>query len=141
MRPTTKAREIRARAWHSDFGIRGIALPDGMFRLLEPLWYPVGDEWNVVPPGTLTDFASIPRFLWPVFPPTGSYWKAAIVHDWLCIVAKAAKTEAEYRSMAKHADMVFLDLMTRSGVRWITRQILFSSVRVAHMAKKWEAPK
>jgi hypothetical protein len=37
-----------------------------------------------IPAGCETDFASIPRVLWNVLPPTGSYGKAAVVHDF-CI--------------------------------------------------------
>jgi hypothetical protein len=35
-----------------------------------------------VPAGFVTDFASIPRFLWNLLPPTGQYGKAAVVHDY-----------------------------------------------------------
>ena len=41
-----------------------------------------GDERVVVLPGFVTDFNSIPRPLWPWFPPT-EYPAAGIVHDWL----------------------------------------------------------
>lgn len=34
--------------------------------------------------GYRSDFASIPRFFWRVFPPMGRYTYAAIIHDWLC---------------------------------------------------------
>lgn len=39
--------------------------------------------WHVeVPAGTVTDFSSIPRVLWPWFPPTEAP-AAGLVHDWL----------------------------------------------------------
>lgn len=38
----------------------------------------------VVPSGYRTDFASVPRFFWRIFPPIGRYCQAAVLHDWLC---------------------------------------------------------
>ncbi|MBK5931525.1 hypothetical protein CCR82_13610 [Halochromatium salexigens] len=37
-----------------------------------------------VPAGHRTDFASIPRLLWPLLPPVGRSGKATVIHDWLC---------------------------------------------------------
>lgn len=37
----------------------------------------------IVPAGFDTDFASVPRGLWNLFPPDGDYVKAAVVHDYL----------------------------------------------------------
>jgi hypothetical protein len=37
----------------------------------------------VVPKGTQSDLASVPRCLWPLFPPDGAYHEAAIIHDWM----------------------------------------------------------
>lgn len=34
-----------------------------------------------VPEGFITDGASVPRFLWWLFPPVGRYFAAAVVHD------------------------------------------------------------
>lgn len=31
-----------------------------------------------------TDFASVPRVFWRIFPPHGKYAKAAVIHDYLC---------------------------------------------------------
>ena len=57
-----------------------------------------------IPKGFETDFASIPRFLWNVFPP---HWKpyreAAIVHDYLYVsknkITSRAFADAEFRRM------------------------------------------
>lgn len=57
------------------------------FALLEPLEYHVGYaeslEVITVPAGFETDFASIPRGLWNLFPPIGRYARPAIIHDFL----------------------------------------------------------
>lgn len=34
--------------------------------------------------GTLTNFASVPRFLWSLFPPIGKHTRASVVHDYQC---------------------------------------------------------
>jgi hypothetical protein len=52
---------------------------------------PDGDEYVRVPAGFLTDFASIPRLLWNILPPTGSYGKAAVVHDRLYKTRRVCK--------------------------------------------------
>ena len=36
-----------------------------------------------VPRGFTTDGATVPRFLWPIFPPISSYLEATVVHDYL----------------------------------------------------------
>jgi hypothetical protein len=42
-----------------------------------------GGELIVVPPGFVTDLASVPRFVWSFYPPDGPWAKAAIIHDFL----------------------------------------------------------
>ncbi len=41
-----------------------------------------GDVINVKI-GFMTDFASVPRFLWVILPRWGRYGYAAVIHDWL----------------------------------------------------------
>ena len=69
-----------------------------------------------IPEGFETDFASIPRILWPLFPPDGPWLEASIVHDYC------------YREPVPFsrffADALFRELMARYGVpRW--RRVLF----------------
>ncbi len=69
-----------------------------------------------IPEGFETDFASIPRILWPLFPPDGPWLEASIVHDYC------------YREQVPFsrffADALFRELMARYGVpRW--RRVLF----------------
>lgn len=41
-------------------------------------------EYIDIPVGFVTDFASVPRIFWGLFPPaTGEYVQAAVVHDYL----------------------------------------------------------
>ncbi len=75
-----------------------------------------------VPAGFLTDFASVPRLMWRVMPPTGTYGKAAVVHDFLYRTAGMA-TKAE-------ADSVFLEAMTALGVNRVVRYSMYWGVRL-----------
>ena len=66
-----------------------------------------------VPAGFVTDFASIPRWLWWLYPPDGRWAQASVVHDVL------------YRQQVRNraaADAVFLQAMEVSKVpaarRW-----------------------
>lgn len=73
-----------------------------------------------VPKGFTTDLASIPRFLWPVFPPFGKYDSAAILHDWFC----------EHNWISRYdGDRLFLEAMSVSNVpRW-KRYLIYWAVR------------
>ena len=75
-----------------------------------------------VPAGTTTDFASIPRIFWPIFPPDGRrYMRAAIVHDYLYRTGKVPRALA---------DQMFLMLMTQDGVPWWKRNLMYWAVRI-----------
>lgn len=74
-----------------------------------------------VPRGFVTDFASIPRFLWRVLPPTGIYGKAAVIHDFLYRTAGATRAEA---------DAVFLEAMTDLSVGFWRRYAMYCAVRI-----------
>ncbi len=72
-----------------------------------------------VPEGYRSDFASIPRFFWRIFPPMGRYTYAAIVHDWLC--------DQEIRD-TKYASLMFLEMMEILGVPKIKRKAMYRAV-------------
>lgn len=36
-----------------------------------------------IPKGYVTDFASVPKFLWSILPPLGRHNLAALLHDWM----------------------------------------------------------
>lgn len=80
----------------------------------------------VVPAGFITDFASIPRVLWNILPPTGKYTKAAVLHDWLYRTTNLATR--------KQADDVLLEAMKVCGVSWWQRVAIYSGVRVGGMS-------
>jgi len=82
-----------------------------------------GEGWMeiVVPAGFLTDFASVPRFFWRIFPPIGDYWRSAILHDYLysqaCICSRFL------------ADSIFRDAMFADRVPLWLRVPMYYAVR------------
>jgi hypothetical protein len=99
-------------------------LDDYRWVLLADFAYHVGEypseRVSVVPAGTVTDLASVPRLLWAIFPPHGRYAKAAIVHDYL--YAQAIGTKAE-------ADSIFNEAMAVLGVPKWRRRAMYAAVR------------
>ncbi len=56
-----------------------------MARLLSPLRWECGVVFVIVPEGTISDGATVPRPLWWFLPPWGDRGtQAAILHDYLC---------------------------------------------------------
>ena len=81
-----------------------------------------------IPAGFITDGASIPRLLWPLFSPTGKHMRAAVVHDYLYHLCKSCG-RAGVRSR-KMADKLFLLAMLDSGVSPIRAKLMYWAVRV-----------
>jgi hypothetical protein len=48
-----------------------------------------------VPGGFATDLASVPRIFWSIFPPTGRYAWAAVVHDYLYWTQTVSRDDAD----------------------------------------------
>lgn len=101
-----------------------------LFVLREEIRY--RSRWHLeiltTPAGRVTDFASVPRLLWAVFPPHGRYAPAAALHDEL------------YRrryGTRLYADLVFLDAMREVGVGRVTRGLLFAAVRCFGFVAWW----
>lgn len=131
-------------------------------RLLEPLEYHVGSadsaEVIFVPPGFVTDFASIPWGLWNLFPPLGEHARPAMIHDflyatkghgwwappganrrkWITGPIRAAWTAAVY--VREEADAIFREAMTvvDPPVPTWRREIMYRAVRLGG-AKGWGA--
>ena len=83
---------------------------------------PAGDlRHYVVPTGLETDFASIPRFFWRVWPPWGPWTPAALAHDHMYATHSCERAEADYR---------FRAAMKVLGVGLITRWAFWAGVRL-----------
>lgn len=80
-----------------------------------------------IPQGFITDFASVPRIFWVLFPPDGKYTQAAVVHDYL-YMRHGILAEREYSR--KRCDQIFLEAMKVLGVPLLTRRIMYTAVRI-----------
>ena len=108
----------------AEFTLAGLRDGSRTFRLTAPFRYDSRIGWLTVPAGFLTDGASIPRIFWSIFSPTGSYFEAALIHDYLY-----SNVSAWHIDRAK-ADEIFLDAMEEIGVGWLTRKTIYRAVRL-----------
>lgn len=89
-----------------------------------------GGEFTTVRAGFAFDFASIPRFLWPLAPPAGDgknlYGLAAVWHDWLYVHRRINGRPIQ----RIEADELFLEIMLHVKVQpWIART-MYRAVRL-----------
>jgi len=80
-----------------------------------------GGDVITVPAGFISDYASIPRFLWPFAPRWGKYGKAAVVHDYLYDTHEKTR---------KEADGIFYDAMVILGTPPWKAKTMYRSVRM-----------
>ncbi len=78
----------------------------------------------MVPEGFVTDFASTPKSLYPIFPPIGIYNKAAMVHDFL--YSKECPVVIE----RAQADLFFLQAMAVLKVPKWKRKLMYFAVKL-----------
>ncbi len=88
----------------------------------ETFGFSLEDGRCIVPPeGMITDFASVPKLLWNIFPPAGDgpraeYGKAAVIHDYLYQTGKIDGVPIARR----YADSIFFSANISLGVpRWL----------------------
>lgn len=93
------------------------------FVLTEPMTYRPGGAGAaiIVPAGFVTDFASTPQSVWSLYPPTGRYMLAAVVHDYLYWVQPCSREQA---------DLIFRQAMQDSGVAAGDLWIIYNAVRI-----------
>lgn len=82
-----------------------------------------------VPAGSTTDFASTPRALWWLFPPTGRYAAAAVLHDYLYRTTEHGYSRLEADGLLREASR-FL------GCNRFTRGAMYRAVRMFG-ARSW----
>lgn len=112
-------------------------LPDGFhWEMYESFTYHIGaidgPEFVMIGRGFVTDFASIPRGLWNLWPPAaGKHSKAAVVHDCLYKTGYVNVTDGSIRHVNRgEADRIFKEAMEVARVNWFSRQMIYSGVRV-----------
>jgi len=110
-----------------------------IWRLNNPArqWGFITEEGVPIAPkdGFITDFASVPRLLWRIFPPTGdgpsrAWGPAAVIHDWLYSQGQVVGATIT----RKWADNQFLSAMTATGVTQWVAKLLYFGVRVGGFA-------
>lgn len=118
----------------------------GAWKLVRPFGYCANDATEIrVPAGFVTDFASIPRVFWNLFPPTGRYGKAAVIHDWLYshrvvddMITPALLQHGSRCVDRAEADRMFREAMRVLGVSAPTVWTLYTGVRLGGW-KPWRA--
>ena len=86
--------------------------------------YRIGTEEGkgvTIPKGFETDFASVPRMFWLIFPPDGKYTQAAVLHDYMYF---------RHLYTRKRCDIIFLEAMKVLKVGWLQRKTIYYAVRV-----------
>jgi len=95
----------------------------------------MGSEYSkdviLVPYGFITDFASVPSFMWWLIPPWGKYGKAAVVHDYVYQHHAIKQGGVVILTFdRKMADKVFLEAMDVLGVRIWRKYPMYWAVRL-----------
>jgi hypothetical protein len=112
----------------ADAGMRKVSR---IFRLTESFRYRSSVGTIRIPKGFHTDGASVPKIFWNIFSPFGSYFSAALVHDFLYSKDSDSIFPAADRA---EADRIFLEAMYNAGVSWLTRHTVHSAVRLGGWA-------
>jgi len=115
-------------AQFADAGMRGDCR---IFRLTESFRYYSSVGIITIPKGFHTDGASVPKVFWNIFSPFGSYFSAALVHDFLY---SKDSDDLFFVSDRKEADRIFKEAMYNAGVGWLTRHTVHSAVRLGGWA-------
>ena len=101
-------------------------LDERTWEIMRAFEYHVGFENSFevvkIPKGFVTDFATVPRMFWILFPPDGKYTQATIVHDYLYHTKKYTRSKS---------DAIFLEAMGVLGVPWWKRRTMWLAVRAA----------
>lgn len=74
----------------------------------------------IIPRGFITDFASVPQFLWSIFPPHGLATIPSIVHDYLYVYGVGER---------KDADDIFRELLLKEGMNKLSAFLMWQAVR------------
>jgi hypothetical protein len=93
-----------------------------VFILVEPFIVNTSLGEVIIPKDFHTDGASIPKMFHGIMGPYGSYFEAAVFHDW-------GYSENNKIFTKKEVDLIFKELMYNLGVKWHVRETIYRSVR------------
>jgi len=97
------------------------------WELVQSLHFVIDSDTIIdVPKGFVTDLASIPRLLTPLFPIHGLQTRAAVVHDYLY----SEQGDIDCGPFTREqCDEIFLIGMEQLGVGWLKRTMMYNAVR------------
>lgn len=82
----------------------------------------------VVPTGTETDLASVPRLFWLFTPKSGKWNRAAVLHDAGYNSRLRTETGQRIRLVKPLSDKLFLEAMRLSGVNGVLARLMYRAV-------------
>ena len=92
--------------------------------------------------GFRTNFASVPFYLWPIYPPLGTYTASVLLHDYLYDTKAILVNGIWIRISKEQADQMFYESMEIYKVSWITRKLFYKAVCKTKKAQKsWDKTK
>ena len=92
------------------------------WKVAKEFYYQVDGEYEYsVPKGFETDLASTPRVMWAMFPKSGIYTEAAVIHDYLYSVGVTKR---------KVCDQIFKEALRYCGVGPIRTSLMYRAVRL-----------
>lgn len=83
----------------------------------------------VIPEGFETDLASVPRFLWSVFPPFGNFILASLVHDYLYVNKYRRDIDGSFKAQ-RFIDREMLFISNQMNKNKVDNYIRFAAVRL-----------
>jgi hypothetical protein len=104
---------------------------DRRWATLDELTYVAKRRAFTVKRGFQTDFASVPRYFVWLFPASGRYTKAAILHDYLC--GEPVDNDEISRG---EADGIFRQAMRTLEVAFLRRWLMWAGVRIGALGTK-----
>lgn len=107
-------------------------LKGATFELTEDLHYYSATYRGVfvVPAGFTTDFASIPRFAQSIFPKSGQYNRAAVVHDAGYTGNLRTLTGQRVHLIKPLTDKLFYEAMRADGVGRLAAKLMYLAVKI-----------
>lgn len=125
------------------------ALPDRRWELQQGLTFQGRDDQFTIKRGYITDLASVPKPLWWLIPPYGTYSRAAVLHDLLWQASKkyykqdtsqletltinGQKYPKRYHLDPVDVDGVFRRAMRILGTNFVVYWLMWWAVRTAAM--------
>jgi len=101
------------------------------WRLDRQVWFSDHGAVFIVPKGYVTDFATVPQFIWWLIPTYGNYTAATVLHDWLITYALPNR-----RVSSRRVDRVFREAMQSLGVSAPRRWLMWAGVRWGALGNK-----